>query len=210
MTEQKQLYTDGGRLAVPVGNDAGGHGVRLAADSGAPGSVCDVREELAAELVEPEEFGTLEFVEPEFVAVGSAPGFSVAGLEPWFEVAGFVEPAVPGALPGSVPHGDPAGAVPALFAYSGSPSKATCWCQAWLVPEDSGMLPGEVALGDVVPPCGDVCGVVGGVAGCGDEVAFAAGGFALWAGGVAVWAGGVAVPCELWAIVQLATATEYE
>lgn len=90
---------------VPVGNDAGGHGVPLAADSDAPGFVGDVPEELPAALVEPEEFGKpefieLEFVEPEFVVVGSAPGFAVAGLEPGFEVAGFVEPAVPGELPG--------------------------------------------------------------------------------------------------------------
>jgi hypothetical protein len=96
---------------VPVGNDAGGHGIPLAADPDAPGFVCDVPEELPAELVEPEEFGKLEFVEPEFVVVGSAPGFAVAGLGPRFEVAGFVEPAVPGALPGSVPHGDPLGVI---------------------------------------------------------------------------------------------------
>ena len=119
LTEQKQLYSDGGTPAVPVGNDAGGHGVRLAADPDAPGFVCDVPEELPAELVEPEEFGKLEFVEPEFVVVGSAPGFAVAGLEPGFEVAGFAEPAVPGAFPGSVPHGDPLGVVPGLFVVFG-------------------------------------------------------------------------------------------
>jgi len=39
------------------------------------GFVCEVPEELPAELVEPEEFGNFEVVEPEFVVVGSAPGF---------------------------------------------------------------------------------------------------------------------------------------
>ena len=107
LAEQKQLYTDGGTLAVPFGNDAGVHGVGLAADPDAPGFVCNVPDQLPAALVESEEFSTLEFV-----VVGSAPGFAVAGLEPGFEVAGFVEPAVPGALPGSVPHGGPLGAVP--------------------------------------------------------------------------------------------------
>jgi hypothetical protein len=57
---------DGGALVVPVGNDAGGHGLPLAVDPDAPGFVCDVPEELPAEFVEPE-FGKLEFVEPEFV-----------------------------------------------------------------------------------------------------------------------------------------------
>ena len=159
-------------------------------------------------MVEPEEFGKLEFVEPEFVVVGSAPGFAVAGLEPGFEVAGFAEPAVPGAFPGSVPHGDPLGVVPGLFVVFGFTVEGDV-----LVPGvagagefDPGMLPGEVAFGDdpFGPLCGDVCGVVCGVAGCADGVAFAAGGVAVWAGGVAVRAGGVAVPGELWAIVQLA------
>lgn len=116
--EQKRLYLDGGALVVPVGNDAGGHAVPLAVDPDAPGFVCDVPEELPAEFVEPE-FGKLEFVEPEFVEPEFAepefvsdPGFAAAGLEPGFELAGFVEPAVPGALPGSVPHRDPLGVVP--------------------------------------------------------------------------------------------------
>jgi hypothetical protein len=205
--------------------------VPLAVDPDAPGFVCDVPEELPAEFVELE-FGKLEFVEPEFVepefaepeflVVGSDPGFAVAGLEPGFEVAGFVESAFPGALPGSVPHGDPLGVVPGLFVVFGFTVEGDV-----LVPEvagagefDPGMLPGEVALGD--DPfgrlCGDICGVVCGVAGCADGVAVAGGGVAVWAGGVAVWAGGVAVwaggvavwaggvdvPGELWAIVQLA------
>jgi hypothetical protein len=203
LTEQKQLYSNGGTLVVPVGNDAA-----LAADPDAPGFVCDVPEELPAELVEPEEFGKLEFVEPEFVVVGSAPGFAVAGLGPRFEVAGFVEPAVPGALPGSVPHGDPLGVIAGLFVVFGFTVEGDV-----LVPGmagagefDPGMLPRRSRVGDdpFGPLCEDVCGVVCGVAGCADGVAFAAGGVAVWAGGVAVWAGGVAVPGELWAIVQLA------
>jgi hypothetical protein len=157
-----------------------------------PTLVDDVPEELPAELVEPEEFGKLEFVElefvePEFVGVGPAPGLAVAGLEPGFEVARFVEPAVPGALRGSVPHGDPLGAVPGLFVVFGFTVEGDV-----LVPSvgagefDPGMLPGEVAFGD--DPfrrlCGDVGGVVCGVAGGADGVA-------VWAGAVAVWAGGV-------------------
>jgi len=135
---------------------------------------------LPAELVEPEEFGKLEFVEPEFVVVGSAPGFAVAGLEPGFEVAGFAEPAVPGAFPGSVPHGDPLGVVPGLFVVFG------------FTVEGDVLVPGVAGAGEFDP------GMLPG------EVAFAAGGVAVWAGGVAVRAGGVAVPGELWAIVQLA------
>jgi hypothetical protein len=64
----------------------------------APEFVCDAPEELLPEFAEPE-FGELEFVEPEFAVVGSDPGFWAAGLEPGFDVAGFVERAVPGALP---------------------------------------------------------------------------------------------------------------
>ena len=118
LTEEKRLYLDGGALVVPGGKDAGGHGVPPAVDPDAPGFVCDVPEELPAEFVEPE-FGKLEFVEPEFVVVGCASGFAVAGLEPGSEVAGFVEPAVPGAVTESVPHGDPLGVVPGLFVVIG-------------------------------------------------------------------------------------------
>ena len=101
----------------------------LAVDPDAPGFVCDVPEELPAEFVEPE-FGKLEFVEPEFVepkfvVIGSDPGFAVAGLEPEFEGSGFVEPPFPGACRTETRW--------AYFqdcsSYSGSPSKATCWCQ---------------------------------------------------------------------------------
>ena len=215
---------------VPVGDDAGGHGVSLAADPDPPGFVCAVPEELPDEFVEPEfgklelvelEFVESEFVEPEFVVVGSGPEFAVAGLEPGFDVAGFVEPAVPGALPGSLPHGDPRGVVPGLFVVFGFTVEGDV-----LVPGvagagefDPGMLPGEVAFGDdpFGRRCGDVSGVVCGVSGCADGVAVAAdgvavwfggvavwfGGVAVWAGGVADWAGGVAVPGELWAIVHL-------
>ncbi len=135
----------------------------------------------------------------------------MAGLKPGFEVAGFVEPAVPGAFPGSGPHGDLLGVVPGLFVVFRFTVEGDV-----LVPgvagageSDPGMLPGEVAFGD--DPCGRLCGVVCGVAGCADGVAVAGGGVAVWAGGVAVWAsgvavwaGGVAVPGEPWAIVQLA------
>jgi hypothetical protein len=208
LTEQKQLYLDGGALVVAVGNDAGGHGVPLAVDPDTPGFVCDVPEEVPAEFVEPE-FGKLEFVEPEFVepefaepefvVVGSDPGFAVAGSEPGFEVAGFVEPAVAGALPESVPHGNPLGVVPGVFVVFGLTVEGDV-----LVPDvagagefDPGALSGEVAFGD--DPFARLCGVVSGVG-----VAVAAGGVAVWPGGVAVWAGGVAVPGEPWDIVQLA------
>ena len=89
--------------------------------------------ELSAEFVEPEfgklEFVEPEFVEPEFVVVGSDPGFAVAGLEPGFEVAGFVESAFPGALPGSVPHGDPLSVLPGLFVVFGFTVEGDAWCQ---------------------------------------------------------------------------------
>ncbi len=151
--------------------------------------VCDAPEVLLPEFAEPE-FGELEFVEPEFVVVGSDPGFGVAELEPGCDVAGFVEPAVPGALPGRVPHGDPLGIVSGVFAEFGFTVEGDV-----LVPGivgagefDPGMLPGEVEVGD--DPfgllCGNDCGVVCGVAAW-------AGGVAVLAGGVAVWVGGVAV-----------------
>jgi hypothetical protein len=115
----EQFYLDGGAPVVPLGDDAGGQGVPLAVDPDlAPEFVCDAPEVLLPEFVEPE-FGELEFVEPEFVVVGSDPGLGVAGLEPGFEVAGFVELAVPGALPGRVPHGDPLGIGPGVFVAFG-------------------------------------------------------------------------------------------
>jgi hypothetical protein len=170
---------------VPVGDDAGGQGVPLAADPDvAPEFVCDAPEVLLPEFAEPE-FGELEFVEPEFVVAGSDPGFGVAGLEPGFDVAGFVEPAVPAAL-GRVPHGDPLGKVPGALVEFGFTVEGDV-----LVPGVAGagefapgMFPGEVEFGD--DPLGLPCGVVCGVAAC-------AGGAAVLAGGVAVWAGGVAV-----------------
>jgi hypothetical protein len=181
----EQFYLDGGAPVVPLGDDAGGQGVPLAVDPDvAPEFVCDAPEVLLPEFVEP------EFGEPEFVVVGSDPGLGVVGLESGFDVAGFVEPAVPGALPGSVPHGDPLGVVPVVFVVFGFTVEGDV-----LVPGvagagefEPGMLPGEVAFGD--DPFGLLCGVVCGAEGCAD--------------GVAVWAGGVAVPGELWAIVQLA------
>jgi hypothetical protein len=185
LRSRKKFYLDGGALVVPFADDAGGHGVLLVVDPDAPGFVCGVPEELPAEFVEPE-FVELEFAEPEFVLVGSDPGFEAAGLEPGFEVAGFVEPAVPGVLPGSVPHGEPLGAVPGLLVVFGFTVEGDV-----LVPGvagagefDPGMLPGEVVFGDdpFGTLCGDACGV-----------AVWAGGVAVWAGGVGVLAGGVAV-----------------
>jgi hypothetical protein len=164
---------------VPVGDDAGGQGVPLAAAPDvAPEFVCDAPEVLLPEFAEPE-FGELEFVEPEFVVAGSDPGFGVAELEPGFDVAGFVEPAVPAAL-GRVPHGDPLGIVLGALVEFGFTVEGDV-----LVPGVAGagefapgMLPGEVEFGD--DPLGLPCGVV-------------RGGAAVLAGGVAVWAGGVAV-----------------
>jgi hypothetical protein len=208
---------------VPVGNDAGEHGVPLAADPDAPGFVGDVPEELPAELVEPEEFGKLEFVElefvePEFVGVGPAPGFAVAGLEPGFEVAGFVEPAVPGALRKSVPHGDPLGVARLVLAAAGirygpalqSASRTVRrirvhregdWCQAWLVPENSirACFP-EKSRSATIPS--------GGFAETFAELSVVSqvvptvsrSGPAAWPSGLS----GVAVTGEHWAIVQLA------
>ncbi len=127
----------------------------------APEFVCDAPEVLLPEFVEPEfgepQFVEPDFAEPEFVVVGSDAGFGVVGLEPGFEVAGFVEPAVPGALPGSVLHGDPLGLVPGLFVLFGFTVEGDV-----LVPGvagagefEPGMLPGEVAFGD--DPFGPLC-----------------------------------------------------